>query len=208
MKDQPNNQSHWDHIYQTKVDVDVGWFQPIPVTSLEIIDGPQLGLDSAIIDVGGGNANLTEQLIDRGFRDLNVLDISANALARTQKKIGPAADDITWIVSNVIDCDQLQAYDVWHDRAAFHFLLEEHDIQSYVNQVKTHLKPGGHMVLATFSLSGPRKCSGLPITQYSAAMLDVLFGNTFTLKQAMDVIHVTPSGYEQAFTYTLFQKQS
>ena len=202
-----SNSVHWEGIYTTKGDLDVGWYQETPVTSLTLIDELGLDTDSAIIDIGGGNATLTQGLLDRGFCNLSVLDISEKALARTQKKMGPASNAVSFIASDIIACDQLKSYDLWHDRATFHFLLDNKDKQADINLVKQHLKAGGHMILATFSLSGPKTCSGLPIIQYSAKMLVEIFGETFSLKQAMDITHITPSGHKQPFTYTLFERQ-
>jgi len=201
-----NKKEHWEDVYNSKNDLEVSWFQERPTASLDLIKSLNLKNDAAIIDIGGGNSNFTIELLKQGFTNLSVLDISAKALNRTKTKIGKKADQIQWIVSDILDVQFDQKHDVWHDRATFHFLTNNDDIEKYVTTVTNAIKSGSYLILATFSTSGPQKCSGLEITQYSKEMLKNLLKENFELVKAFEEVHKTPFNTEQNFIYTLFRK--
>ena len=174
-----DKKQHWEDIYGRKEDQQVSWYQDVPETSLRLIDKLQLSKDSAIIDIGGGNSNFTIELQKLGYKNLSVLDISGLALKRTSRKMGDIADAVDWIESDVLELDELNKYDVIHDRAAFHFITNKDDIKKYVDIVSNAIKIGGHLVISTFSLTGPEKCSNLQVSQYSSYTLDMVFNENF-----------------------------
>ena len=201
-----NTKQHWENVYETKADQEVSWYQESPTTSLELITSLHLEKNAPIIDIGGGNSNLAAELLKDGYTNLSVLDISSNSLERTKDKLGKEADEIQWVVSDVLDFQPKQQFRLWHDRATFHFLTAERDIKKYINIVTRIVKKGGFLIIATFSTSGPKKCSGLDITQYSREKLKTLFGKEFELMKTFEEIHSTPFQTEQNFIYTLFRK--
>lgn len=198
---------HWENVYETKADQEVSWYQETPATSLDLIVSLNLNKDASIIDIGGGNSNLAGELLKKGYVNLSVLDISAKSLERTKSKLAQEANKIHWVVSDVLDFQPKQQYDLWHDRATFHFLTEKEDVENYVTMVGRAIKNKGHLIIATFSTSGPKKCSGLDITQYSEEKLKALFKGGFTLIKSFEEIHRTPFDTEQNFIYALFKKQ-
>lgn len=198
---------HWENVYGTNADHQVSWYQEVPETSINLIKELNLNKEAAIIDVGGGNSNLTAHLLKQGFNDLTVLDISAKALERTRGKMGSEAARVNWIVSDVLAFEPERKYDLWHDRATFHFLTRADDVAGYIARVCQAIKPGGYLVLGTFSKSGPEKCSGLNITQYSADELQQLFGEHFTMVNSLDAVHQTPFNTEQEFVFAVFRKK-
>ena len=169
----------------------------------------QAGIDhkAGIIDVGGGNSNLTGALFERGYQDLTVLDISGNSISRMQNKLGATAKKIHWIESDVLDFVPDRQYSLWHDRAAFHFLIKESDKQLYINRLLRALAEGGIFVLSTFSTDGPEKCSGLDICQYDSDLLNDLFTEYFELVQVVQHEHKTPFNTSQDFIYTVWRKR-
>ena len=197
---------HWENVYDTKGDREVSWYQETPTTSLDLIAFLNLDKDAFIIDIGGGNSNLSTVLLKQGYTNLSILDISTTSLERTKAKLGQDAGKIDWIVSDILDFKPKLQYDLWHDRATFHFFTSEHDIAKYVDLVNYAVKKGGYMIIATFSTSGPKKCSGLNITQYSEEKLKAIFNNGFELIKAFEEVHQTPFNTEQNFIYTLFRK--
>ena len=198
---------HWENVYETKSDDEVSWYEETPTTSLSLISDLNLNKDAVIIDVGGGNSNLIEKLQLQDFSNLSVLDISKKALERTKYKLRQKAKNIQWIVSDILDFQPNQKYDVWHDRAVFHFLTESEDIDNYVQLVSQSIKKNGFFILATFSKSGPLKCSGLEISQYDKETLLDLFNAEFNLIKSFEEVHHTPFDSEQNFIYSLFQKK-
>jgi 2-polyprenyl-3-methyl-5-hydroxy-6-metoxy-1,4-benzoquinol methylase len=198
---------HWENVYETKSDDEVSWYEETPATSLSLITDLNLNKDAVIIDVGGGNSNLIGKLQQQGFSKLSVLDISKKALERTKYKLEQKAEKIQWIVSDILDFQPNQQYDLWHDRAVFHFLTQSEDIDSYVELVSQSVKKNGYFILATFSKSGPLKCSGLKISQYDKETLLGLFNAEFNLIKSFEEVHHTPFNSEQNFIYNLFQKK-
>ncbi|MDG2363166.1 MAG: class I SAM-dependent methyltransferase [Flavobacteriales bacterium] len=183
---------HWEDVYEKKTDHQVSWYQDVPETSLRLINELQLSLESSIIDIGGGNSNFTIELQKIGYKNLSVLDISGLALMRTKKKMGDASKAVHWMESDVLDLIELNKYDVIHDRATFHFLTHEDDIKKYVDVVSDAMIRGGHLVISTFSLTGPEKCSNLQVSQYSSSTLSLLFKENFVLTSSFHEIHTSP----------------
>jgi SAM-dependent methyltransferase len=191
---------HWEAIYTTKAPDAVSWYRPHLETSLRLIErSPRT---ASIIDVGAGEATLADDLLARGYRNLTVLDISATALAFTKKRLGAAAEQIQWLRADVTrDPLPTQAYDVWHDRAVFHFLLGPEQRAAYVRNVLRAVRPGGYAIVSTFGPEGPVKCSGLDVVRYRAESLHGEFGSRFRLVESEQEIHRTPFGTTQQFVY-------
>ena len=198
---------HWEDVYDKKDDHQVSWYQDVPETSLRLIDELNLAFDDAVIDIGGGNSNLTIELQKMGYKNLSVLDISGLALERTKTKMGADASGVNWIESDVLDFDAYNKYTVIHDRATFHFLTSEDDINKYVDIVTGAVKMGGYLIISTFSLSGPEKCSNLQVSQYSSAMLITVFKNDFKLITTINEVHTSPYGAKQDFLFCVFARQ-
>ena len=198
---------HWENVYQTKQDTDVSWYQEEPTTSLNLIEKYLNVTGDAFIDVGGGNSNVVAELLQKGYQNLTVLDISKNAISRTRNKIGEKGDSINWIESNILDFEPQQQFQVWHDRATFHFLTDEPEINQYVQILKKAVLPKGKVVLATFSESGPIKCSGLEICQYSSGKIERIFGDDFNVIESFKEVHTTPFDTEQNFEYFVLEKK-
>ena len=197
---------HWESIYAMKDDHQVSWYQDVPKTSLRLINELQLSLESSIIDIGGGNSNFTIELQKIGYKNLSVLDISGLALMRTKKKMGDAANAVNWVESDVLDLDELNKYDVIHDRATFHFLTNEDEIKKYVDIVSGAIIKGGHLVISTFSLTGPEKCSNLQVSQYSSSTLAILFNENFKMISSFNEVHTSPYDTSQDFIFCVFTK--
>lgn len=200
-----NRKNHWENIYATKQLNEVSWYQPTPATSLDFIEKLSVAKDAAIIDVGGGDGFLVDHLLKLGYTKLTVLDISKKAIERAQKRLGKEAEKVTWMVSDVNDFKPTQKYDVWHDRAAFHFLNHPEEIKHYVNLVQDNLSKNGHLVMGTFSKNGPLKCSGIEITQYNPEDLKSVFLG-LTLMEQQTIEHLTPFDTVQNFTFCWFKK--
>jgi len=197
-----SRQDHWESVYSSKAFTDVSWFQPRPERSLQLIERTAVGRDEAIIDIGGGASTLVDHLLDDDFTDITVLDVSGRALEQAQERLGDRADDVNWVVSDVTAFRPSRKWQLWHDRAALHFLVEEQDRERYVEVLKSALAPGGHLVLAMFGPSGPLKCSGLEIRRYSIEMVEELLGAEFELQCQELENHVTPMGSNQQFLYS------
>ena len=197
---------HWEDVYEKKTDHQVSWYQDVPETSLRLINELQLSLESSIIDLGGGNSNFTIELQKVGYKNLSVLDISGLALMRTKKKMGDASKAVHWMESDVLDLIELNKYDVIHDRATFHFLTHEDDIKKYVDVVSDAMIRGGHLVISTFSLTGPEKCSNLQVSQYSSSTLSLLFKENFVLTSSFNEIHTSPYNTTQDFVFCVFTR--
>ena len=196
---------HWDTIYTNKTPSEVSWTQETPSLSLAMIESLALSKDAPIIDVGGGESQLVDHLLTLGYTDLTVLDISAEALERSKKRLGDKATQIDWIVADITSFKPKRNYTLWHDRAVFHFLTEKDSIEYYTNMVRENV--GEHLLLSTFSLDGPQKCSGLPIKQYSASSLNAVFSVSFDLIKSAEEIHNTPFETTQAFVYCHFKQK-
>jgi 2-polyprenyl-3-methyl-5-hydroxy-6-metoxy-1,4-benzoquinol methylase len=198
-------QDHWEHIYQTKAPVETSWFEPHLQTSLHWISEAAPDRSASIIDVGGGESTLSDDLLAMHYRSLTVLDIAKAAITKSRNRLGAAAEKINWLVGNVIEVAlPPRAYDVWHDRAVFHFLTEPDRRSAYVRQLYSSLKTGGHVVIATFGPQGPEKCSGLVTMRYNADSLQRELGQDFRLVRSSVVEHHTPFGTAQQFLYCQF----
>ncbi|MFV8838359.1 class I SAM-dependent methyltransferase [Salinimicrobium soli] len=198
---------HWDKVYETKPCTEVSWYEPMPETSLACIAECNLEKDAAIIDIGGGDSFLAEFLVAREFTDVTVVDISEKAIERAKERLGENAEKINWIVADAVTFNPEKKYDLWHDRAAFHFLTKEEDVTQYMETVKRALKHGGFVILGTFSEKGPTRCSGLEIKQYSIGQMQKLFSDGFITMNCKNVDHKTPSGATQNFTFCTFKKE-
>lgn len=193
---------HWEQVYTTKPTTGVSWFQAHAEQSLQLIQDTGVSRSAAIIDVGGGASTLVDDLLAGGYRALSVLDISAAALKAVQARLGNAAEQVHWLVGDITSIDlPTQAFDVWHDRAVFHFLTTPEQRAAYVRQVLRAVKPGGHVIVSTFAEDGPLQCSGLPVMRYSADGLHAEFGAPFELVRHEQEEHRTPAGSIQKFVY-------
>ncbi|VAW99787.1 hypothetical protein MNBD_GAMMA22-2929 [hydrothermal vent metagenome] len=201
-----DKKDHWQSVYQKKSALDVSWYQRQATLSLELIHRTQITSDESIIDVGGGNSVLVDQLCQEGFTKLAVLDISGNALLSTKKRLGELAKNITWFEEDITQFYATHAYSLWHDRAVFHFLTEKSDKDSYVTALKRALRPGGHLIIAAFAIGGPEKCSGLDVVQYDSEKLTTVLGADFKLLEERNEIHTTPANKKQKFNYFRFIK--
>jgi SAM-dependent methyltransferase len=194
--------AHWEHVYQTKGPEQVSWFQPEATLSLELITHLAPSRDARILDVGAGASTLVDGLLTAGYRQLTVLDLSRAALQRAQRRLGALAARVQWLESDLLTAAlAASGFDVWHDRAVFHFLTEAADRVRYVEQVRRAVHPGGIVLVATFADDGPRRCSGLDVRGYSPDALHSEFGADFRLIERRREEHVTPQGTVQAFTY-------
>ncbi len=202
-----NRKAHWDEVYSNKSPLEVSWYQKEPALSLQLIENTGLSTKATIIDIGGGASTLVDHLKEDGYEHLAVLDISGNALASAKTRLASAADSIEWYESDITTFQSPHQFDVWHDRAVFHFLTEADDRNRYVETLKQTLKPGGHLIMAAFAIGGPSKCSGLDIVQYDAEKLLTELGSDFTLLEENSEIHVTPTEKAQQFAYFRFIKE-
>jgi 2-polyprenyl-3-methyl-5-hydroxy-6-metoxy-1,4-benzoquinol methylase len=193
---------HWEKVYATKAPDAVSWYRAHLETSLALIERAAPDPSSSIIDVGGGESTLVDDLLARGYENITILDVSQIAIDVTKKRLGLAAEQIDWLVADVTDA-QLEhaAYDVWHDRAVFHFLTASEHRAAYVRQVGHSVKPGGHVIVSTFGPEGPTKCSGLDVIRYDADSLHDQFGVRFRLVESSKELHQTPFGATQQFLY-------
>lgn len=203
-----NRKSHWESIYQTKELKDVSWHEPIPQTSIDFFTQYKVSKTAKVIDIGGGDSLLVDHLVDMGYRDITVLDISETAINRAKKRLGQRANKVNWIVSDISSFHPTEQYDFWHDRAAYHFLTREDEISSYIETASRHINPAGILVLGTFSEKGPKKCSGLEIKQYSESELTNRFKHEFKKRICIEIDHKTPSGVFQNFVFCSFKKGS
>jgi ubiquinone/menaquinone biosynthesis C-methylase UbiE len=201
-----SRKAHWETVYTTKGENEVSWFQENPAPSLELIDlaNPTPGL--AIVDIGGGTSRLVDNLVARGFSRVTVLDISEAALDAAKARLGERASRVQWIAADVTKWDPTQIFDVWHDRATFHFLIDPADRSAYVARMKQAVKPGGHVIIGTFAIDGPEKCSGLPVNRYDAVGLAKELGAGFVLVDSRRHEHSTPWKSAQPFQFCIFRR--
>ncbi|MDH5611368.1 MAG: class I SAM-dependent methyltransferase [Gammaproteobacteria bacterium] len=202
-----DRKTHWENIYKNKSPLEVGWYLAKPVLSLQLIANSQVAMDAPIIDVGGGASVLVDYLLDEGYANISVLDISANALACVKIRLGDRADVVEWYEDDVISFNPPHQFSIWHDRAVFHFLLDENDRRGYVDALKSALIPKGHVIIAAFAVGGPTQCSGLDIVQYDAKKLQAELGEDFELIEERGELHITPANKEQEFTYFHFVRK-
>ena len=201
-----NRKTHWESIYTTRAPESVSWYRPHLETSLALVERAADSLSASIIDIGGGESTLVDDLLLRGYKNLTVLDVSATAIEITKKRLGSAADKVHWLRADVLGAEfEPRAYDIWHDRAVFHFLTTPEQRALYVRQVMRAVKRGGHVIVSTFGPEGPRKCSGLEVMRYDAQSLRDEFGADFHLVESSKELHQTPSGTTQQFLYCYFR---
>jgi 2-polyprenyl-3-methyl-5-hydroxy-6-metoxy-1,4-benzoquinol methylase len=200
--------THWDHVYTTKGEAEVSWFQDTPTISLGMIRAADSDHTAAIIDIGGGASRLADSLLQAGYRNIAVLDLSVSALEAAKTRIGAAAAAIDWIVADATTWRPAKAYDVWHDRAAFHFLTDPGDRAAYVDRLRSAVAPGGHVIIGTFAPDGPERCSGLPVQRHDSASLSMELGPGFKLVETRGETHHTPWRSTQAFQFSRFRRKS
>ncbi|MCF6130153.1 class I SAM-dependent methyltransferase [Flavobacterium sp. AS60] len=198
---------HWENVFSTKTEKEVSWYQESPKTSLNYFHKLNIPKDAKIIDIGGGDSYLIDALLDLGYTNLTLLDISAGAIERIKKRLGDKATQVTFIVSDVLDFKPDTTYDFWHDRASFHFLTEPIQIAEYAAIVASAVAKNGNLVIGTFSVNGPMKCSGLDITQYDEAKLKAVFEKDFDLIESFTEDHKTPFNTTQNFIFCNFKKK-
>jgi 2-polyprenyl-3-methyl-5-hydroxy-6-metoxy-1,4-benzoquinol methylase len=199
--------AHWQNVYKEKAENQVSWFQETPAVSLELIEAVDPKFDSAVVDIGGGASRLVDVLVREGYRDLTVLDVSENAIAMAKARLGEPAEMVKWIVADVTQWEPTRRYDLWHDRAAFHFLTEAPERTAYVECLADALRQGGHAIIATFAMDGPERCSGLPVVRYDAARLSATLGNAFAFVETRRHDHRTPMGGVQRFQFSIFRRR-
>lgn len=200
-----DNAAHWQNIYATKQPHEVSWTQAIPQTSLQFIHNLHLPLSASIIDIGGGESRLVDYLVNDGFSNISVLDISSTALNKTKERLGGDAEKVKWIETDITDFIPKEKYDVWHDRAAFHFLTSPVQKEKYIALANEFVNK--YLIIATFSTTGPLKCSGLQIQQYDASSLNKLFEENFILIDTKTEDHTTPFGTTQNFLWCVFKRK-
>ena len=200
--------NHWESVYQNKDFKDTSWFEEVPSTSIALLESLKLDKSAKIIDIGGGESRFVNYLLDKGFENISVLDISATAIEKKKRELGAKSKTIKWIVSDIVDFKPTETYDFWHDRATFHFLTDQNDIVTYVQTVQQFVAPEGALILSTFSENGPTKCSGLPIQQYSEMTLSARVETFFTKIKCVIVDHITPFETVQNFVFCSFKRKS
>lgn len=198
---------HWENVFTTKQETEVSWYQKQPKTSVDLIEKLNLSNGAKIIDVGGGDSYLIDNLLELGYTNLHLLDISSKAIERIKNRLGAKSENVTFIVSDILNFKPEIKFDVWHDRASFHFLTEENDIQKYSNLVANLIVSNGNLIIGTFSENGPLKCSGLPISQYNESKMKVVFEKDFDLIESFTEDHQTPFDTTQNFIFGTFKKR-
>ena len=202
-----DRKAHWERIYKDKLPTEVSWYQTEPELSLALIGRTGVGPTAPVIDVGGGASVLVDRLLAAGFDNLAVLDISGSAIAHARARLGQLADRVEWYEADVTTFAPPHAFQLWHDRAVFHFLTDKQDRKRYVGTLKEGLVPDGHAIIAAFAIGGPRKCSGLEIVQYDAARLSEELGGEFELLETLNERHITPDLAEQKFSFFRFRRK-
>lgn len=201
------DENYWDNVYRKKSEMEVSWFQETPTKSLELIAELKLESGNSIIDVGGGDSHLADHLLAKGFKNISILDISAAALDKAKARLGEKSKFVKFIVSDITKFNPPEQYKLWHDRATFHFLTSAEDVSAYLEIANRGIASDGYLIVSTFSKTGPEKCSGLPISQYSDADLKKLFERHFTNIKCFEDTHTTPWGAGQNFVYCGFKKR-
>ena len=202
------SKEHWEKVYQSKSPDEVSWYQQSPVLSLQLIENTHLAFNAPIIDVGGGASTLVDELCDAGYSNIGVLDVSANALAHAKHRCASKTCTVEWYEKDITCFKPPHRFALWHDRAVFHFLTSRSDRESYIEVLKQSIEPGGHIIIMTFAIDGPKKCSGLDIVQYDADKLKSELGPGFGLIESGFDVHLTPAGNQQKFAYFRFLAQS
>jgi SAM-dependent methyltransferase len=201
-----SRKAHWENVYTTKGENEVSWFQENPAPSLDLIDIARPTPESTIIDIGGGASRLVDSLVARGFEHVTVLDLSEAALVAAKTRLGSKGKNVQWIAADVTRWYPNQTYDVWHDRAAFHFLTDSADRVAYVERLKRATKIGGFVIIGTFAIDGPEKCSGLPVHRYDSTSLSAELGKGFELIHSRSHEHSTPWDSKQRFQFSIFRR--
>lgn len=197
-----NIEAHWESVFTSKAADAVSWYRPHLETSLDLIERRTPGRSAAIVDVGAGESTLVDDLLARGYQEITILDVSKTAIETTRKRLGTAGDQVHWIAGDVTqDILPAGSFDVWHDRAVFHFLVDPRQRMMYVSSVLNAVKPGGHVIVSTFGPEGPVKCSGLDVIRYNAEALHGEFGRRFRIEESLQELHHTPWGTAQQFVY-------
>lgn len=199
---------HWERIYGEKTESQLSWHQDDPAVSLELSELAGVTPGSSVIDIGGGTSRYAPSLVEKGLGDVTVLDVSRAALDAARRRIGEEAEKIQWVAANVTTWEPSRRYDLWHDRAVFHFLIDQKDRAAYIDRLSRCLKPGGHAIMATFALDGPETCSGLPVVRYDPESLGRTLGERFELIASRLHEHRTPWGSPQSFQFSLFRKRA
>lgn len=199
---------HWDNLYEARLPTELTWYQSTPAVSLDLIRDAKADYKSKILDVGGGTSLLADHLVELGFLNVSVLDISSSALATGQRRLGPKASLVQWIERDVLEDEAPLNVDIWHDRAMFHFLTQETDQRSYIDRMTHSVSQGGHAIIAAFALDGPETCSGLPVQRYGPAELTDALDPGFVPVTFVREDHVSPTGFVQKFVYSLFERTS
>ena len=202
-----DTKEHWDKVFSTKTESKVSWFQPYPRTSIKFLKLFNMSLDANIIDIGSGDSHFIDALIELGYKNIYCLDISSQALERLKQKLGSNSGKVHYIVSDVVDFKPLVKFDFWHDRAAFHFLTTEEHINKYVSIAEEGIKPGGYLILGTFSDKGPQKCSGFEIKQYTETSMSSRFEVRFDRVKCIEEEHLTPFNTKQSFLFCSFKRK-
>lgn len=202
-----SKKEHWEKVFATKQETEVSWYQQKPETSINFFIENNILKEAKIIDVGGGDSYLIDNLIESGYTNLFLLDISANAIERIKNRLGANSEKVTFIVSDILDFQPKTTFDVWHDRASFHFLTSKHEIDAYKKLVSSSIASNGFLFLGTFSENGPLKCSGLEITQYSESKFETIFGSDFAKIKCFEANHQTPFDTIQNFIFCTFKKK-
>lgn len=203
--DTKHRQDHWQRAYQAKAEHEVSWTQDSPEPSLALVTAAAPSLSTPIIDIGGGASQLVDRLLQRGYSRVAVLDLSSDALAKAQSRLGDQSHAVDWIVADITTWVPVRRYEVWHDRATFHFMVTEADRSAYLTHLRQALAPGGHAVIATFAMDGPETCSGLPVMRYNPAGLAGTLGPEFVLVDSIRHLHRTPWGALQSFQFSVFK---
>jgi len=202
-----DRKNHWENIYETKSLDEVSWYQPTPSTSLDFIKESNVPFSAKIIDIGGGDSYLVDHLLNLGYTDLTVVDISAKAIERAKKRLEDRANKVKWIVADASNFTPPEQYDLWHDRAAFHFLTKTDEIESYIISAAKGVKSNGVLIIGTFSEDGPLKCSGIDIKQYTEASMTDCFSDNFNKTNCLNYNHPTPFDTTQNFVFCSFMKK-
>jgi SAM-dependent methyltransferase len=201
-----NSQSHWEDTYRSRAADEVSWYQATPVLSLELIEAAGLSRQASIIDVGGGVATLLDELLDRGYEHLALVDVAESAVTAVRDRLGDRGRDVEWFVADITEWDPPHRWDLWHDRAVFHFQVDSASRQGYLNALERGVAPGGWAMIATFDPEGPERCSGLPVCRYSADELASVLGSGWVLRETRSEVHETPAGKPQSFVFSLFAR--
>jgi cyclopropane fatty-acyl-phospholipid synthase-like methyltransferase len=201
-----DKKQHWENVFSQKQENEVSWYQPLPKSSIVFFESQKLPKDANIIDVGSGDSYFIDYLLEKGYENIYALDISENSLMRLKKRLGAKSDSIHFIVSDILDFKPTVKFDYWHDRAAFHFLSDTAEVNKYLTISNEAIAKNGNLMVATFSDSGPLKCSGLNIKQYSKIDLENQFSNYFQKIKCIEEVHSTPFNTNQIFTFCSFKK--